>query len=57
MEINEIERVLAELSFLREWVASNTRRLDDLESNAFMLDDAEEVVLVTVPKRDINQTQ
>lgn len=57
MEINEIERVLAELSFLREWVASNTRRLDDLESNAFLLDEAEEVVLVTVPKRDINQTQ
>lgn len=57
MEINEIERVLAELSFLREWVAANTRRLDDLESNAFLLDEAEEVVLVTVPKRDINQTQ
>lgn len=57
MEINEIERVLAELSFLREWVAANTRRLDDLESHAFLLDEAEEVVLVTIPKKDTNQTQ
>ena len=44
--------LLTELSFLREWVASNTRRLNDLESSAFLLDDAEKVVIVTVPRKD-----
>jgi hypothetical protein len=57
MENDEMKRVLAELSFLREWVAANTRRLDDLESSAFMLDEAEEVVLVTIPKKGDNHTQ
>ncbi len=51
MDKTELDMVLSELTFLREWVAANARRLDDLESNAFLLDDAEEVILVTVPRR------
>jgi hypothetical protein len=52
MEREELNQVLVELSFLREWVSANTRRLDDLESSAFVLEDTEEVILVTVPKKD-----
>jgi hypothetical protein len=46
----DIEDLLSEILFLREWVAANTRRLDDLESSAFVLEEAEEVILVSVPK-------
>ena len=52
MNETEIDRILSELVFLREWVAANTRRLDDLESSAFLLDEAEEVILATVPRKD-----
>jgi hypothetical protein len=49
------ERVKAleeELKFLKEWIIANNRRLEDLESNAFFLEDHEEVLLVTVPRKD-----
>ncbi len=52
MDETEIKSILSELAFLREWVAANARRLDDLESSAFLLDEAEEVILVTVPRKD-----
>lgn len=52
MDETEIETILSELVFLREWVAANARRLDDLESSAFLLDGSEEVILVTVPRKD-----
>jgi hypothetical protein len=48
----EIDKLLTELSFLREWVAANARRLDDLESSAFILEETEEVILVTVPRKE-----
>ena len=51
MDETEIKSILSELTFLREWVAANARRLDDLESSAFQLDEAEEVILVTVPRK------
>ncbi len=52
MDETEIKSILSELAFLREWVAANARRLDDLESSAFQLDETEEVILVTVPRKD-----
>lgn len=52
MDETEIKSILSELAFLREWVTANARRLDDLESSAFLLDEAEEVILVTVPRKD-----
>lgn len=52
MDETEIKSIMSELVFLREWVAANARRLDDLESSAFLLDEAEEVILVTVPRKD-----
>ncbi len=56
MDETEIEAILSELNFLREWVAANARRLDDLESSAFMLEETEEVILMTVPRKDdLNQ--
>lgn len=51
MDETELEAILSELIFLRKWVAANTRRLDDLESSAFLLDETEEVILVTVPRK------
>lgn len=48
--MDETEKLRVELNSLREWVAANMRRLDDLESSAFLLEDAEEVILVTVPR-------
>jgi hypothetical protein len=52
MDPTDLDAIISELIFLRQWVAANTRRLDDLESNAFTLEETEEVILVTVPKKD-----
>ena len=52
MDEIEIEMLQSELAFLREWVTANARRLDDLESSAFVLEETEEVILVTVPRKD-----
>lgn len=41
----------AEIETLRQRVEINTRRIEELEATAFQLEDAEEVILVTVPKR------
>jgi len=41
---------------LREWVKANSRRLEDLEANAFFLEGYEEVLLVTVPRRGPHPT-
>lgn len=51
MSSQKIEELESEISFLREWILSNVRRIDDIESNAFFLEDTEEVLLVTVPKK------
>ena len=52
METPKLAEVMHELTFLREWVVANARRLDDLESSVFVLEDTEEVILVTIPKKD-----
>lgn len=51
-----MERLRAELDALREWVRANSRRLEDLEANSFFLEDYEEVLLVTVPRRGPHPT-
>ena len=40
---------------LREWIEALTRRIEDLESSAFQLQDHEEVILVTLPIDDRRQ--
>ena len=45
-----MEELRRELRLLRGWVEANTRRIEELEATAFQLDDAEEVLLVAVPK-------
>jgi hypothetical protein len=52
MKKDEIENIVLELKYLREWVNANSRRLDDLEETAFFLDEHEEVLLITVPKNE-----
>lgn len=52
MEVYELQKLRDEVAWLREWVKANSRRLEDLEANAFFLEDSEEVILVTVPRRD-----
>lgn len=52
MEVDELQKLRDEVAWLREWVKANSRRLEDLEANAFFLEDSEEVILVTVPRRD-----
>jgi hypothetical protein len=51
MSHDRIQELEAELSFLREWIISNTRRINDIEANAFFLEETEEVILVTIPKK------
>jgi hypothetical protein len=46
--VNELEK---ELNYIKEWMLSNTRRIDDIEANAFFLENTEEVLLVTIPKK------
>jgi len=41
----------AEIETLRQLVEINTRRIEELETTAFQLDEEEEVILVTVPRR------
>jgi len=48
--LSELEELRRELRLLRGWVEANTRRIEELEATAFQLDDAEEVLLVAVPK-------
>ncbi len=48
--MSELEELRRELRLLRGWVEANTRRIEELEATAFQLDDAEEVLLVAVPK-------
>lgn len=48
--MSELEALRRELRLLKGWVEANTRRIEELEATAFQLDDAEEVLLVTVPR-------
>jgi hypothetical protein len=41
----------AEIETLRQLVEINTRRIEELEATAFQLEEEEEVILVTVPRR------
>lgn len=38
-EKQRLEELLDELSLLRSWVESNTRRIEELEATAFQLED------------------
>jgi hypothetical protein len=51
MKKDEMEDIILELQYLKEWINANSRRLDYLEANAFFLDEHEEVLLITVPKK------
>lgn len=55
-EKQRLDELLGELRLLRSWVESNTRRIEELEATTFQLEDCEEVVLVTVPRRH-NETK
>jgi hypothetical protein len=39
------------LSEIKSWVESLTRRLEELEYSAFQLEEDEDVVLITYPRR------
>jgi len=46
-----VENVEASLEEMRHWVESLSRRLEELEYSAFQLEEEDEVVLITVPRR------
>jgi len=46
-----LEELEAEVGLLREWVASLHRRVEEIEANAFFLEEVEEVVVLAVPKK------
>ena len=48
--MSELEALRRELKLLKGWVEANTRRIEEREATAFQLDDAEEILLVTVPR-------
>jgi hypothetical protein len=45
-----LEALRRELKLLKGWVEANTRRIEELEATAFQLEDAEEILLVTIPQ-------
>ncbi len=48
---SHIAKLEAEIKTLRKRLEANTRRIEELEATSFQLQDEEEVVLVTVPRR------
>jgi hypothetical protein len=48
----EIEKLINQLESLKFWLEAICRRLDYIEGNAFLLEESEEVVLVTVPRKE-----
>jgi hypothetical protein len=51
MSDHKVKELEEELKYLKEWIIANTRRIDDIEANAFFLENTEEVLLVTIPKK------
>jgi len=50
MKKNRILDIESELRTLREWIKANSRRIEELEATSFQLTDAEEVLIVKIPK-------
>ncbi len=48
----DAEELKSQIRELREWLGALTRRIEDLESSAFQLEDHEEVILVALPIED-----
>jgi hypothetical protein len=51
----DTEELKSQIRELREWIGALMRRIEDLESSAFQLQDHEEVILVTMPIEDRKQ--
>jgi hypothetical protein len=47
----------AEIETIKQLVEINTRRIDELEATAFQLDEEEDVILVTVPRRSAHNSR
>jgi hypothetical protein len=43
------EKLKSQIGELREWIEALTRRIEDLESSTFQLEDHEEVIIVALP--------
>jgi len=41
-----------QIKLLQEWVKANTRRIEELETTTFQLSDEEEIILITLQKRE-----
>jgi prefoldin subunit 5 len=51
----DTEELKSQIKELRAWIRALTRRIEDLESSAFQLQEHEEVILVTLPIEDRRQ--
>jgi hypothetical protein len=51
----DTEELKSQIRELRAWIGTLMRRIEDLESSAFQLQDHEEVILVTMPNEDRRQ--
>ena len=54
-KVTDMEELKSQVRELRKWIEALTRRIEDLESSAFQLQDHEEVILVTLPIEDRRQ--